>query len=97
MTFLLTAAAKSLAGAISEAGIVEFNEFSTREAGSPAGGGMTTAGDLALFYQALLNHGLSYDGREIWQPEMLREALRIRTGTMIEPDRGMRANRALES
>jgi CubicO group peptidase (beta-lactamase class C family) len=82
-------------GAINEAAIVEFNELATREAGSPAGGGITTAGDLALFYQALLHGGRAYNGQQIWQPEMLREAFKIRTGTMKDPDRGMLANRAL--
>ncbi len=82
-------------GAINEAAIVEFNDLETRQAGSPAGGGITTAGDLALFYQALLNQGRAYDGKQIWQPEMLREACRIRTGSMKDPDRGMLANRAL--
>jgi CubicO group peptidase (beta-lactamase class C family) len=81
-------------GAINEAVIVEFNEPVTREAGSPAGGGITTAGDLALFYQALL-HGHAYDGKQVWQPEMLSEAFKIRTGSMKDPDRGMLANRAL--
>jgi CubicO group peptidase (beta-lactamase class C family) len=82
-------------GAINEAAIVEFNELETRTAGSPAGGGITTAGDLTLFYQALLHDGRSYDGKQVWQPEMLREAFKIRTGTMKDPDRGMLANRAL--
>jgi CubicO group peptidase (beta-lactamase class C family) len=82
-------------GAINEAAIVEFNELETREAGSPAGGGITTAADLALFYQALLNEGRAFDGKQIWQPEMLREAFKIRTGPMKDPDRGMLANRAL--
>jgi len=82
-------------GAINEAAIVEFNELETRQAGSPAGGGITTAADLALFYQALLNEGRAYDGEPIWQPGMLREAFNIRTATMKDPDRGMLANRAL--
>jgi CubicO group peptidase (beta-lactamase class C family) len=82
-------------GAINEAAIVEFNELATREAGSPAGGGITTAGDLALFYQALLHEGRAYDGKQIWRPEILGEAFKIRTGNMMDPDRGMLANRAL--
>jgi len=61
----------------------------------PAGGLMTTAGDIALFYQALLNDGKAPDGTRIWQSEMLREARRIRSGNLLDPARGMLANRAL--
>ena len=66
-----------------------------REMDFPAGGLMTTAGDIALFYQALLNDGKAYDGTRIWQSEMLREARRIRSGNLIDPARGITANRAL--
>ena len=81
--------------AISEEGVMELNELATRMAGSPSAGGITTAGDLALFYQALLNDGRSYDGKQIWQPEMLREARRVRTGELKDPYLGMLANRGL--
>ena len=47
------------------------------------------------FYQALLNDGKAYDGTRIWQSEMLREARRIRSRNMIDPARGITANRAL--
>ncbi|HEY2663242.1 MAG TPA: serine hydrolase, partial [Candidatus Binataceae bacterium] len=49
----------------------------------------------ALFYQALLNDGKAHDGTPIWQSEMLREARRIRSGNLIDPARGITANRAL--
>jgi CubicO group peptidase (beta-lactamase class C family) len=75
--------------------ILEFNELETREAGSPAGGGITTAGDLALFYQALLHDGRASDGKQIWKPEMLRDAFRIRNASFKDPLRGFLANRAL--
>ncbi len=81
--------------AISEEGVLELNELATRMAGSPSAGGITTAGDIALFYQALLNDGRSYDGKQIWQPEMLREARRVRTGELKDPYLGMLANRGL--
>lgn len=80
---------------LNESMILEFNEPEVREAGSPAGGGMTTAADLALFYQALMHDGRSFDGKQIWQPAMLRDALRIRNPGFIDPQRGMLANRAL--
>lgn len=80
---------------ISEAGVLELNEPVTRAAASPSAGGITTAGDLALFYQALLNDGRAYNGTRIWQPEMLREARRIRTGDLRDPYLGHFAYRAL--
>jgi CubicO group peptidase (beta-lactamase class C family) len=81
--------------AISEEGVLELNEPVTRMAASPSAGGITTAGDIALFYQALLNDGRASDGTSIWQPDMLREARRIRTGNLKDPYLGILANRAL--
>lgn len=81
--------------AITDEGVLELNEPETRAAASPSAGGITTAGDIALFYQALLNNGCSHDGKQIWQPEMLREAFRIRTGNLKDPFLGCLANRAL--
>ena len=81
--------------AINEAGVLELNETVTRQAGSPSAGCITTAGDIALFYQALLNNGRAHDGTQIWQPEMLHEARRVRTGDLRDPYLGHLANRAL--
>jgi len=80
---------------INESMILEFNDPEVREAGSPAGGGITTAGDLALFYQALLHGGRSFDGKQIWKPEMLTDAFQIRNAEFKDPQRGFRANRTL--
>jgi len=82
-------------GSITESAILEMNDPEMRETDFPAGGLMTTAGDIALFYQALLNDGKASDGTRIWQSEMLREARRIRSGKLIDPARGITANRAL--
>jgi CubicO group peptidase (beta-lactamase class C family) len=54
-----------------------------------------TAGDLALFYQALVNGGRSIDGDEIWKPETLAMARVIRSGDLTDMMFGKRANRAL--
>jgi CubicO group peptidase (beta-lactamase class C family) len=80
---------------INESMILEFNEPAVREVGSPAGGGITTAGDLALFYQALLHEGRSYDGKQVWQPQMLKDAFTIRNPGFKDPLRGFTANRTL--
>jgi CubicO group peptidase (beta-lactamase class C family) len=82
-------------GSINEGVVLEMNDPAVRDADFPAGGLMTTAADIALFYQALLNDGCSHDGRRIWESSMLTEARRIRSGNLIDPARGMTANRAL--
>ena len=56
---------------VTEEALQRFNLPEVREAGIPGGGATTTAGDLALFYQALLNGGRSIDGEEIWKPETI--------------------------
>jgi CubicO group peptidase (beta-lactamase class C family) len=82
-------------GSITEDAVLEMNDPAMRETDFPAGGLMTTAGDIALFYQALLDDGRAHDGTRIWQSEMLREARRIRSGDLMDPARGITANRAL--
>lgn len=80
---------------LTEPAILGFNTAPVREAGVPGGGGIMTAGDLALFYQALLNQGRSRDATQIWQPEVLREALRVRSGDHVDPIFKFKVNRAL--
>lgn len=87
-------------GEVTEAALQGFNQRVVREIGVPGGGGIMTAGDLALFYQALLadGHGPSGrgpDGTHIWTAETLRMARQIRSGTLTDPIFGKRANRAL--
>jgi len=79
---------------VTEDALAGFNQRHVREAGVPGGGGVTTAGDLALFYQALLS-GRAPDGRVIWKPETLAMARQIRSGELTDPVLGKRANRAL--
>ncbi len=79
---------------VTEDAILGFNQPLLREAGNPGGGCFTTAGDLALFYQALIT-GRSHDGTQIWKPETLRSAREIRSGDFVALPAGKRANRAL--
>ncbi len=76
------------------ASLLEFNAPEIRAIGTPSGGGITNAADLALFYQGLL-HGRASGGDEIWNPETLREGLRVRTGDLIDPMTKRAANRSL--
>jgi len=80
---------------VTEDAIEGFNRAEVREAGIPGGGGTMTAGELALFYQGLLDGGRSVGGREIWKPETLESARRVRTGALRDPYMGRPVNRGL--
>ena len=82
-------------GEITEEAILGFNLPTVRQSGVPGGGGYMTAADLALFYQALVNGGYGADGTRVWEPEVLREALRVRSGEYRDPFFGVKCNRAL--
>ncbi len=79
---------------VTEDAINGFNNPKVREAGVPGGGGVTTAADLALFYQGLL-HNRSTDGKQIWNPEALADAIRPRSGDYKDPIMGVKCNRGL--
>jgi CubicO group peptidase (beta-lactamase class C family) len=49
--------------------LLSFNQPAVRAVGVPGGGGVSTAADLALFYQALLHDPLA-----IWKPAVLSDA-----------------------
>jgi len=49
--------------------LMSFNRPEVRAVGVPGGGGVSTAADLALYYQALL-----HDPAGIWKPEVLADA-----------------------
>ncbi len=78
---------------VTEQAVLSFNQPDIRAVGVPGGGGYANAADLALFYQALLHGGL--DGVELWQPDTLEDALRVRTGDLTDPVFNKPANRAL--
>jgi CubicO group peptidase (beta-lactamase class C family) len=64
--------------------LADTNLPENRAIGSPGGGGIASAADVALFYQGLLADA---DGRGagIWQAEMLREAWTARHTELIDP------------
>jgi CubicO group peptidase (beta-lactamase class C family) len=79
---------------VTEEAILGFNRPNVLEAGVPGGGGVMTAGDLALFYQGLL-HNRSVSGAPIIKPEALADGLRVRSGDYKDPIFGVKVNRAL--
>ncbi len=82
-------------GEVTEAALQGFNQRPVREIGVPGGGGIMSAGDLALFYQALLADGRAPDGTQIWAVETVRMAREVRSGALADPIFNKRANRAL--
>jgi CubicO group peptidase (beta-lactamase class C family) len=66
--------------------ILHFNRPSQRRAGCPGGGAFATAGDLALFYQTLVNDGASADGSRILKPETIAMATQVRTDSARHRD-----------
>jgi CubicO group peptidase (beta-lactamase class C family) len=69
---------------VTEEALTSFNLPEIREVGVPGGGGIMSAAEIALFYQALVNHGVSMSGQQIWTPETLKFATKIRTGDLTD-------------
>jgi CubicO group peptidase (beta-lactamase class C family) len=80
---------------VNETTISGFNDPIVRESGVPGGGGIMTAAELALFYQGLLHNPAAANGHPIWQPEILREALRVHSGDYFDPIFKYKCNRGL--
>jgi CubicO group peptidase (beta-lactamase class C family) len=81
---------------VTEEAITHFNQPEIRAVGVPGGGGIMGAAELALFYQGLLHGGSRVgDQQEIWSPETLSRARRVRTGELRDPLFGKRVNRGL--
>jgi len=78
---------------VTEDAILSFNDPDIRAVGVPGGGGITSAADLALYYQALLTGGLN--GTEIWSRETLQDARTVRTGDLVDPVFGKPVSRGL--
>ncbi|HTW89446.1 MAG TPA: serine hydrolase domain-containing protein [Candidatus Binataceae bacterium] len=78
-----------------ERALLGINQPAVREIGIPGGGGLMTAGALALFYQSLLGHLDGSRDLGIWRRDTLEAVLRPCSGELIEPMLGIRVNRAL--
>jgi CubicO group peptidase (beta-lactamase class C family) len=81
-------------GEVTPETILIFNEPVGRRSGVPGGGGMTGAGELAMFYQVLINGGRAPNGRQVTKPETIEFATRVRN-RFPDPVFGVPANRGL--
>ena len=79
---------------VTEDAILGFNQPEVRAVPTPGGGGIMTAAELALFYQALI-HGGAHGERRVWKDETLAMARKVRSGDLRDPLSGKRVNRAL--
>jgi CubicO group peptidase (beta-lactamase class C family) len=70
---------------------LEQNRPEIRAVGAPGGGAVTTAAEVALFYQALLADAARSGGAGVWDPGMLERAWTPRTGELIDPITGRQA------
>ena len=79
---------------VTEDAILSFNRAEIRAIPVPGGGGIMSAAELALFYQALM-HGGSPGGRRVWKDGTLGMARTVRSGDIRDPLSGVPVNRAL--
>jgi CubicO group peptidase (beta-lactamase class C family) len=79
-----------LQGEVTEAALVGFNLPEIRALGVPGGGGISTAADLAMYYQALL-----HNPGGLWDPAVLAAGSREVHGSLPDPLTHVPSNRAL--
>lgn len=77
-------------GEVTPEALLGFNDPAARAVGVPGGGGITTAANLALYYQALL-----HNPDKIWDPGVLADVTGRVRNTFPDPMMGVPANRAL--
>lgn len=90
-------------GEVTPEAILRFNEPATRAAGVPGGGGVATAATMALFYQPLINGGVTASGARIMKAETIEFATQVRarahhidqTLQLFDPRLIVNTNRAL--
>jgi CubicO group peptidase (beta-lactamase class C family) len=75
---------------VTDENLLRFNQPSYRAVGVPGGGGVMTAADLALYYQALLSNP---DG--LWKPDVLADVTSRVRNSLPDQLTGTPANRSL--
>lgn len=83
-------------GEVTPEAILAFNQPSVRAVGVPGGGGIARAAELAMFYQPLVNGGVTANGNRIMKAETIEFATTPRTKEFHrDPALGHPINRAL--
>jgi CubicO group peptidase (beta-lactamase class C family) len=81
---------EGLQGEVTDAALLAFNRPDIRALGVPGGGGVSTAADVALYYQALL-----HNPGGLWDPATLAAGTAEVHGEHPDPLMGVSSNRAL--
>jgi CubicO group peptidase (beta-lactamase class C family) len=90
-------------GEVTPEAIMRFNQPAVRAAGVPGGGAVASAATMALFYQPLINGGVTTDGTRIMKQETIEFATKVRARPhhvdrmlqLINPNLIVNTNRAL--
>ena len=83
-------------GEVTPEALLAFNQPEYRRVGVPGGGGITSAAELALFYQPLVNGGETANGKRILKEETIRRATKVLTAARhTDPILKMPVNRAV--
>ena len=90
-------------GEVTPEAILRFNQPKVRAAGVPGGGGVASAASMALFYQPLINGGVTASGARIVKPETIEFATKVRSRPhhideslkYLDPKLNVNTNRAL--
>jgi CubicO group peptidase (beta-lactamase class C family) len=77
-------------GEVTDEALLGLNDPAARAVGVPGGGGVGTAADLALYYQALL-----HNPDELWDPAVLADGTGTIRTRLPDPMIGVAANRSL--
>ncbi len=83
--------------------ITNFNQAHVRTSGVPGGGAIASAASMALFYQPLVNGGVTHDGTRVMKPATIEMGTRVRARPqhimedlkLIDPNLVVNTNRAL--
>jgi CubicO group peptidase (beta-lactamase class C family) len=75
-------------GEVTDEALIGLNDPATRTIGLPGGGGISTAADVASFYQALL-----HDSKGLWDPAVLADVTGVVRNTFPDPMLGHPINR----
>ena len=71
-------------GEVTPQAVLNFNASENRSVGVPGAGGIASAAEMAMFYQPLVNDGVTLDGTRILKQETIEFATKVRTAQHVD-------------